>query len=217
VRKIRHALATWSAETIEVAAKELEVAGHIIGGDRVLGTSPFGHGSDEVVAVSLLLRIAAELCSASADLFESGRGYAASALVRQIVEVEYLAWAFDVRDQDAERWLRSSREEREAFFRPAKLRQAAEGEFRSKDYGYHCELGGHPVPGAYALLQGDVATGQLMLSDLLGHVGRIWDHAVSWARRNELGGPLLARSAAMSARFAEWKLADALVELPPPP
>jgi hypothetical protein len=35
---------------------------------------------------------------------------------------------------------------REEFFRPANLRKASEGKFRDKDYGFHCELGGHPVP-----------------------------------------------------------------------
>ena len=202
---------------LSAASTELHVAGHIIGSDRAQGRSPFGHGTDEVVAVSLLLRICAELTSASADLFKDGRSYAAAALLRQIVEVEYLAWAIETRNRDGERWLRSSKEERETFFRPAKLRQAARGKFRGKDYGYHCELGGHPVPGASVLLDGDIAVGQLLVVDLLGHVGRIWDHLVGWARGNDLGGPILVRSAAMSRRFGVWKLRDSLADLPPPP
>ena len=72
----------------------------------------------------------------------AGWHYAAAALVRQLVEVEYLAWAFDARDSDAERWLRSTAEERRDFFAPAKLRKAAQGKFRGKDYGHHCEMGG---------------------------------------------------------------------------
>lgn len=174
LRRRRHSLAVWSAKTLLAAGRELHVAGHIVGPDRVRGHSPFGHGSDEVVAVSVLLRICSQLTSASADLFKDGRTYAAAALLRQLVEVEYLAWAIETRDRDGERWLRSTKEERESFFKPAKLRQAAEGKFRGKDYGYHCELAGHPVPGANILLDGDVAVGQLLLSDLLGHVGRIW-------------------------------------------
>lgn len=217
LRRLRYNLAEWSARTLLAAGQELHVAGHIIGPDRVQGRSPFGHGSDEVVAVSVLLRISAQLTSASADLFKDGRAYAAAALLRQLVEVEYLAWAIESRDRDGERWLRSTKEERENFFRPAKLRQAAQGKFRGKDYGYHCEFGGHPVPGAIILLDGEIATSQLLLSDLLGHVGRIWDHLVGWARRNDLGGPILARSGPMSKRFAAWKERDSLVGLPPPP
>jgi hypothetical protein len=214
----RYELAKFSANQLEESGTELHVIGHLIGPDRAQGKSPFGHGNDETVAVSVLLRVAGQLISASADLFADGRQYAAAALLRQMVEIEYLAWAFETRDGDAERWLRSDQLERQEFFKPAKLRAAAgQGTFRGKDYGYHCELGGHPVPQAGILLGGDSAIGQLLLSDLLGHVGRIWDHLVGWARQNENGGPILQRSRGMSIRFQEWKSKDLLVDLPPPP
>lgn len=145
--KHRRDLAHFTAETFLTAGTELHVLGHIIGSDRSNGASPFGHGSDETVAVSVLLRIASQLVSASVDLFIDGRGYAAAALLRQIVEIEYLAWAMEASDGEGERWLRSNRKERESFFTPAKLRKASQGKFRGKDYGYHCELGGHPVRG----------------------------------------------------------------------
>lgn len=166
----------------------------------------------------MILRIASQLISASSDLFIDGRTYAAAALTRQIVEIEYLAWAFETRDGDAERWLRSTRQERESFFRPVKLREAAKGKFRGVDYSYHCELGGHPVPGGTVLLQ-DSERGfpQLLLSDVLGHAGRIWDHTAGWARNNSHGGPVLSRTVKMAERFKAWKELDPLVELPPPP
>ena len=203
----RYELARFSASQLEEAGAELHVIGHLIGPDRAQGRSPFGHGNDETVAVSVLLRVAGQLISASADLFSDGRQYAAAALVRQMVEIEYLGWAFETRNGEAERWLRSDQRERQKFFTPAKLRAAAgQGTFRGKDYGYHCELGGHPVPQAGILLGGDSAIGQLLLSDLLGHVGRIWDHLCGWARQNENGGPIIQRSRGMSIRFQEWRL-----------
>jgi hypothetical protein len=55
------------------------------------------------------------------------------------------------------------------------------------------------------LLGGDSAISQLLLSDLLGHVGRIWDHLVRWAAQNGNGEPILTRSRGMSERFGEWK------------
>jgi hypothetical protein len=70
-------------------AATLHVIGHLIGPDRVQGESPFGHGNDQTVAVSVLLRVAGHLISASANLFADGRQYAAAALVRQMVEIEY--------------------------------------------------------------------------------------------------------------------------------
>jgi hypothetical protein len=139
--KRRRALARFSTNIFSGAGNELHLLGHIIGTDRVSGASPLGHGTDETVAISVLLRIASQLVSASADLFKDGRAYAAAALLRQLVEIEYLAWAFETRHHDAERWLRSDQKERAAFFRPAKLRAAASGRFRGLDYSFHCELG----------------------------------------------------------------------------
>jgi len=213
----RSDLARFSASQLVETGTELHVMGHLLGSDRTQGSSLFGHGSDETVAVSVLLRVAGQLTSASTDLFADGRYYAASALVRQMVQIEYLAWAFETHNGEGERWLRSTKDERQKVFTPAKLRAAAgQGIFRGKDYGYHCELGGHPVPQAGILLEGSLAVGQLMLSDLLAHVGRIWDHLCGWARQNKNGGPILQRSQQMSAKFQEWKLKDKLVDLPPP-
>ena len=209
-------LARYASRQFAQVGTLLRLSGNIIGSDRRAGTSPFGYGSDEKIAVSLLLRISSQLLSASTDLFQDGRSYAAAALVRQIVEVEYLAWAFETRDRDAERWLRSSAEERQNFFRPAKLRKAAGERFRSKDYGYHCALGGHPVPMAEILLRDESTISQLLLSDLLGHAGRIWDHFVGWARMQK-ETLILERAAEMSLKFHEWKSKDLLVDLPPPP
>jgi hypothetical protein len=217
VTACRYELARFCSNQLNEAGTELHLIGHFVGSDRARGISPFGHGNDETVAVSMLLRVAAQLTSASADLFADGRQYAAAALLRQMVEIEYLAWAFETRDGDAERWLRSNQEDRQKFFTPAKLRAAAHGTFRGKDYGYHCELGGHPVPQTGGiLLRGESATGQLLLSDLLGHVGRIWNHLAGWARQNENGAPILQRSREMSIRFREWNSTDLLVDLPPP-
>ncbi len=210
-------LAQFASATFASAGKLFHVGGHLIGSDRVKEQSPFGHGSDETVAISLLLRIGSELISASADLFSNGRPYAAAALLRQLVEIEYLAWAFETNDKDGERWLRSTRSERQSFFTPAKLRQAAGGRFRGKDYGYHCELGGHPVPGSTALLGDDEAVCQLLLSDLVGHAGRIWDHVAAWARKNSYGELVFELNEQIAKRFSEWKELDPLVALPPPP
>jgi len=212
----RYDLAKFSAAQMQDAGIELHVLGHLIGDDRVSGSSPFGYGNDETVAVSVLLRIAGQITSAASDLFRDGRQYAAAALLRQLVEVEYLAWAFGTRNRDAERWLRSDEAERQQFFRPAKLRAAAGGAFRSEDYGYHCELGGHPVPQSNVLLENSHSIGQLLLSDLLGHVGHIWNHLCLWASQNDDGEAILRRSKDMSEKFQEWNSKDLLIGLPPP-
>jgi hypothetical protein len=215
--QMRYRLSQMTAQTFSTVGTELHAVGHIVGSDRVQGLSKTGHGNDEVVAVSLLLRIAGQLVSASTDLFSDGRHYAAAALLRQLVEIEYLAWAFDARDKDAERWLRSTADERREFFAPAKLRQAAQGKFRGKDYGYHCEMGGHPVPQAATLLNADTLITQLLLSDLLGHTGRIWDHLLEWSANQSWAFPIHKRKEEMLAEYIAWKRIDRLVDLPPPP
>lgn len=213
---LRFELARFAAQTFASSGEELHMLGHIVGPDRKAGLSPFGHGSDETVAVSTLLRVATQLVSGSTDLFQDGRSYAAAALLRQLVEVEYLAWAFETNNAEGERWLRSDKKQREQFFTPAKLRKAAAGKFRGQDYGYHCEFGGHPVPSAGPLLQGGPEITQLLLSDLLGHAGRVWDHLVRWAHGKPHGTPILDRNEKMVAKFMEWKSIDPLVGLPPP-
>ncbi|WP_156898266.1 hypothetical protein [Methylocapsa acidiphila] len=215
--EIRIGLAHFTSTVFQKVGTELHVVGHLIGTDRRDSLSPFGHGNDATVAVSMLLKIGSQLTSASADLITDGRHYAGSALIRQLVEVEYLAWAFEAKDEEAARWLRSSRDERRNFFAPAKIRAAAGDHFRSVDYGYHCELGGHPVPGSWALLNDDKAVAQLMLSDCLGHTGRIWDHVVGWAKSHPNGVPVLARADEMLEQYSRWKKLDLLAALPPPP
>lgn len=219
--------AKFTAKTFKRLGERLFVCGHILGPDRRDGISPFGHGDDAVVAVSMLLRIASEIVSGCADLVGSGRHYAGAALVRQLVEVEYLAWAFEKNDEECRRWLRSTREERHSFFTPAKLRKAADGHFRSADYSFHCELGGHPVPGSWRLLNNAEAIGQLMLSDCLGHSTHIWNHFLGWAKTYVVNDKAFADAvfgndanstvAEMRQRNDEWKRLDTLTALPPPP
>ena len=204
------------AEGFSIVGTELHVAGHLLGADRRDGLSPFEHGSDEVVAVSVLLRIAGQLVLGSLNLFEQGIPYPAAALLRQVVEIEYLTWAFEARDGDAERWLRSDRSERERFFSPAKLRRAANGKFGTNDYGRHCEFGGHPVPNVGSLLSGDGSVAQLLLADLLGHSARIWNHAFGWAKRTPLAEPSLKHYAPISTRLQDWWNVDPLAGLRPP-
>ena len=209
--KMRHDLASFTAQVFGDAGTELQAIGHMFGSHRVNGESPNQNGDDDVYAIGLLMRIAGQLLSASNDLFADGRQYAAAALLRQLVEVEYLAWAFETRDKDAQKWLRSTYQERKSFFTPAKLRDAAGGKFQGRDYGHHCELGGHPVPRAAKLFKGDIVYTQMMLVDMLGHVGRTWAHLLGWAGDNEWSAPIRNRKSEMHSRFDAWNSTDPLV------
>ena len=216
LKKHRYELARFAAKVFADAGEKLHVFATIHRDSR--SEHATNDVSDETTAVSILLRISAQLLSVSTDLFSDGRNYAAAALLRQMVEVEYLAWAVDVRDQDGKRWLQSDSKQRMSFFSPSKLRMAAKGKFRSQDYSFHCEYGGHPTPvGAAMLLDRDQPEAQILLTDLLGHAGRIWDHVVRWGKRSPHGDPVLHHSQQMLARFLAWKSQDPLATLPPPP
>lgn len=101
------------------------------------------------VAVGLVAQIASELVSGALLLFRNGNQYGGSALVRQLIECEYLLRAFRLNFDDAARWHDANDSDRWDF-KPSKLREI--GGFDRKEYADHCEAGGHPHPAGRALL-----------------------------------------------------------------
>lgn len=215
--ELRSSLAQYISGVFREVGEKFHVFGHMLGTDRREGLSPFGHGDDAAVAVSMLLRISSELVFGSHALISVGKVYAGSALIRQLVEVEYLAWAFETNHSDASKWLRSTRDERRAMFSPDKIRRSSDGRFRSEDYGYHCELGGHPVPTSWRLLNEDRGIAQLMISDAIGHSEHIWRHVIGWATAHSLAELVAGTADDTRDRYENWQAVDPLATLPPPP
>lgn len=219
--KMRCETGNFVADSFRQFGECLQAIGVISGEDRINKSSPFEFGSDEIFGMSLILRIGSEMSSSTIGLFQAKQTYAASALLRQMVEVEYLTWAFEHRHGDAEKWLRSDKNQRWEIFSPAKLRKAAGKKFRAKDYGYHCDMGGHPTPSAMMLLKNDPLVIQLLLSDLLGHMSGIWGHFVGWGKqRQELKSTFehfQSLGEATGKCLRDWKASDPLVGLGPPP
>lgn len=108
------------------------------------------------VAVHLVARVAVSLIEGARQLLPDN-AYAASALVRQLVEVEYLAWACGHDSAEAIDWLTSDRDARLRRWSPQRLRNRAEGRFDDQDYWDHCEAGGHPTPLGILTLHGPTA------------------------------------------------------------
>jgi hypothetical protein len=94
------------------------VQGSLLGPHRVSGESGHGFGDDRVVGIATLAQIGGELARASIDLLRAGNRYAASALIRQLFEVEYLAHAFAGDHESAAAWLRADQQERREFWAP---------------------------------------------------------------------------------------------------
>lgn len=137
-----------------------------------------------------VLQMCGELGVAAARMLSSKEHYAGAALLRQIVEIEYLTWTFENGYADINKWLSSTDKERMKTFSPAQLRKNSKGRFLSEDYKNHCEKGGHPVPKGIPLLGGkSIPEAQLLLIDLLLHCWRIRDQAYSWLRKNKYDIP----------------------------
>lgn len=212
-------LMVWRAETAATGAQTLRkagqvahVVGHLIGDGRTSGSSTRGNGDDALVGVGVLTQIAADLLEAAGALLSGENHYAGAALLRQVVEVEYLTWAFANQKRDAAMWLNSDQETRRRMFTPARLRSESDGRFLSADYGHHCEQGGHPVPRAIPLLgNSDPVHSQLLLVDLLLHAWRTTDNVFCWA--DDTGPAALTQELAGAQQaFAAWGATDPLYQ-----
>ena len=84
-------------ELVEYVAPELdEIAARI---------SAYGLASGSRRALGIIAQIGAELANAAVELFSADRWYAGAALLRQIVEVEYILFLFSTDKAEALRWL----------------------------------------------------------------------------------------------------------------
>jgi hypothetical protein len=176
----------------------LWVMGYMFGLDRKFGTSPFRFGDDRAVGIAMVAQIGGALGKGAALLLNAGNQYGASALIRQIVEVEYLAHAFANEQDEAADWLRVDRKKRLSFWSPGKLRDRAEGIFLPSDCWRHCELGGHPTMQGMALLPEHSGLSVAYLwADLSGHLVSVW-HGIVISTEWLLDGPIPE----------DWKLPD---------
>jgi len=142
----------------------------------------FGFGPPDFrTACSVAIQFGGSLATGAVALGDQENWYAASALVRQFVEVEYLVRLFRRDANEALSWLKASPKELRESFRPGQMRKRA-GDFRHHEYQVHCESGGHPNPGAHPLLPARYArhhlpplgTNEGFWVDLAQHLRRVW-------------------------------------------
>lgn len=144
----------------------------------------FGLGGRSFRTVlSMVIQFGGSLSGGAATLAEQTNWYAASALVRQFIEVEYLIRLFRRDPNEALTWLGASSSDLCAVFSPSKMRKRmGNGEFRHEEYAAHCDLGGHPNPKAHFLLpdrhfeqhQPPFGSNDIVWIDLAQHLRRIW-------------------------------------------
>jgi hypothetical protein len=107
---------------------------------------------------------------------------------RQLVEVEYLLWAFSDNEEVAREWLQADRDTLRKFFAPATIRQRSNGKFRASEYQFHCNFGGHPSPDSTRVLvhHGHCLPADVIWADLANHLQRVWDRSMAvWQKLHD--------------------------------
>lgn len=131
-------------------------------------------------AVATVIEMAAELAAGTVQLLDKDKRYAAGALIRQLIEADYLLTAFDEEFTRAAQWARSTPDEIRRSFGPKSMR--ATGGFSDHEYWRHCDMGGHPSPSGRVLLRFNGAAHPAedefltasMWGDLAQHLRRTW-------------------------------------------
>ena len=126
-----------------------------LGAGRVSDTSRRDDFRKDFVAfrgVATVVCMTAELAEAAVTMAESKRFYAVGAVIRQLIECEYLLTLFGLDLDHARRWLESSPDEVRDSFTPGKMRKLT-GAFSNEEYWDHCSTGGHPAPKGARLLE----------------------------------------------------------------
>ena len=184
-----------------------------------LMTRPIGaeqeSAREAIHAVGVVLQMGGELAFAAGRMLSGREYYAGAALLRQVVEIEYLTWTFKENYRRPKEWLDSTHEQRMKDFSPAQLRRTSGGRFLSKDYQDHCEQGGHPVARGEILLGGgNTSVAQLLLADLTVHCWRTWDQIVQWsARFPKASAAVVVCGSQISRRLDNWGKQDPLYAL----
>jgi hypothetical protein len=154
-----------------------QVSGALQSAGRSLWAFGLAAENPEREALAIVVQIAGDLATGATDLYELKNWYAGAALVRQLVEAEYLMFLFAQDVNEAINWRKSTAKERKDFFTPGKMRQRSNDRFRSAEYSAHCDHGGHPTPlGRMFLPEHDSPMGsnEWLWAVLAQHLERLW-------------------------------------------
>lgn len=227
--QLQEARETYS-QTISATLTEIEgwlALDSWLGGGTATLTGPDQPPSDEAVAafrgVATVLCMASELAEAAVIMTSRRRTYAAAAVLRQLIECEYLFALFGQDIDHAATWIISTPAQIRQTFTPAKMRQRTAA-FSSQEYWSHCDSGGHPAPKGARLLQALDPTHETwpyqaaeLTFDIGLHLQRVWRAAdrvlaTHHARYATVRG--VDRQSAIDA-WSTWEAADPLLTMIP--
>lgn len=183
------------------------------------GENPTDPAHAEFRGAATVVEMAAELTRGNVLLFEQEAYYAGSAMMRQLIETEYLISWFADDLSHAKDWYDARPEKIRTLFTPKKMRAATKGRFSDQEYWKHCEQGGHPAPQARGLLRfsGWVPVGEFdiraaLWCDLAHHLRRIWNETCSLLNQHHARFVTVRRMQIDAVAAAEklWATADPL-------
>jgi hypothetical protein len=178
----------------------------------------FGMAEGARRAVGIVAQMGAELALGAAQLYNANRWYAGAALVRQLIEVEYLLFLFAADDAEPERWLKASDAEAKKTFTPSQMRERPAGRFRVDEYQTHCKIGGHPRVGGHLLLREHLTPvsdsppklfdPSIQWIDLAQHLERFSTHYMAAVVRHSPTNVYPDRFAKIVQLVSDWRTAD---------
>ena len=184
----------------------------------VMGGRLTGLDNSRVLVAGLVAAIACELEGGVLLLCENRCAYPAAALARQLVEVEYVAWASSRAPEEAHEWLTSTREQRFARWQPSQIRRRSNGLFPNTDYPDHCEQGGHATPnGAREILDNRDLWTEVCLYEAALHGANTWHYL--WEAFAAVGviEEIEFAHLVVDQAIARWRRFDPFIQAPKAP
>lgn len=177
----------------------------------------FGMAEGPRRALAIVGQIAGELAVGATQLYDEQRWYAGAALVRQLIEAEYLLFLFASDRDEPMRWLNASKKEARDMFAPANMRKRSKGRFNASEYWTHCEIGGHPRRAGHVLLrehlipiEGRIAffNPDVQWVDLAQHLERLWLHYVAAVSLHSPSNVYPEQFATVESAIRRWRSKD---------
>ena len=175
----------------------------------------FGMAEGARRGVAIVAQMGAELAVGATQLYSAHRWYAGAALVRQLIEVEYLLFLFATDDHEPERWLNASDADAKKTFSPAQMRERSAGRFLVDEYQTHCKIGGHPRVTGHLLLKEHIMPisssppklfdPAIQWVDLAQHLERLSAHYMAAVARHSPSNVYPERFAKIAQLASDWR------------
>ncbi len=104
----------------------------------------FGLAQQPRHSIAVAIQMGGETARGAVLLLRDENRYGAAALVRQLVEIEYLLCLFALDGDEPLKWASRDEEAVRREYVPARMRERCGGRFRASEYSSHCRIGGHP-------------------------------------------------------------------------